>query len=72
MDYEEMIAWLNRYRKAKQAEPRLRERLQNENRRAEYTDILRSASPATSMAAPTAKSPTGCASQSGMSASCTE
>ena len=45
MDYEEMIAWLNRYRKAKQAEPRLRERLQNENRRAEYTDILRSASP---------------------------
>ena len=40
-----MAKWLNRYRNARRAEPRLKEQLQEEERRAAYADILRKASP---------------------------
>lgn len=36
MTYDECIVWLNRYRDARRVEPRLRERLREENRRADY------------------------------------
>jgi RNA polymerase sigma factor (sigma-70 family) len=36
MTYDECIVWLNRYRDARRVEPRLRERLREENRRAEF------------------------------------
>lgn len=45
MTYDEMTAWLNRYRNARQIEPRLREQLREDERRAAYVDILRKASP---------------------------
>ncbi len=41
MTYDECIAWLNRYRDARRVEPRLRERLREENRRADYARALR-------------------------------
>ena len=40
MTYDECIVWLNRYRDARRVEPRLRERLQEENRRADYARAL--------------------------------
>lgn len=41
MTYDECIVWLNRYRDARRVEPRLRERLREENRRADYARALR-------------------------------
>lgn len=41
MTYDECIVWLNRYRDARRVEPRLRERLREENRRADYAHALR-------------------------------
>ena len=40
MNYDECVAWLNRYRDARRVEPRLRERLREENRRADYARAL--------------------------------
>ena len=40
MTYDECIVWLNRYRDARRVEPRLRERLREENRRADYARAL--------------------------------
>lgn len=45
MTYDEMTAWLNRYRNARRIEPRLKEQLREEERRAAYADILRKAGP---------------------------
>lgn len=41
MTYDECIVWLNRYRDARRVEPRLRERLREENCRADYARALR-------------------------------
>lgn len=41
MTYDECIVWLNRYRDARRVEPRLRERLREESRRADYARALR-------------------------------
>lgn len=40
MTYDECIVWLNRYRDARRVELRLRERLREENRRADYARAL--------------------------------
>ena len=40
MNYDECIVWLNRYRDARRVEPRLRERIREENRRADYARAL--------------------------------
>lgn len=41
MTYEETIEWMNRYRAARRVEPRLREWLREESRRAEFARALR-------------------------------
>lgn len=43
MNYDECVAWMGRYCAAKHAAPRLREKLAEETRRAEYAEILRKA-----------------------------
>lgn len=43
MTYDECTAWMSRYSTAHNAEQRIRERLAEENRRAEYAEILRKA-----------------------------
>lgn len=40
MNYDECVAWMGRYCAAKHAAPRLREKLAEETRRAEYAEIL--------------------------------
>ena len=39
MTYDEMTAWLNRYRNARRIEPRLKEQLREEERLEAYADI---------------------------------
>lgn len=41
--YDECVAWMGRYCAAKHAAPRLREKLAEETRRAEYAEVLRKA-----------------------------
>ena len=43
MNYDECVAWMGRYCAAKHAAPRLREKLAEETRRAEYAEVLRKA-----------------------------
>ena len=41
MTYEEAVEWMERYRIARRAEPRIKEQLREEKRRAEYAETIR-------------------------------